>query len=116
MAKLFTEPTAELFDNGGGARLNRPPSAGRVDREKWIVGLTGVIGFLLLAIGLIGRDVQELQPVCYIHDLFVYCLKSNPETITVHETYWGLIIFGTFLLVSCGLMVLAGLKWPPRRR
>jgi hypothetical protein len=50
-----------------------------------------------------------------VHDLFVYCLQSNPQFITVHETYLGLVAFGAFLLVGCGLMVLAGLKWPPRR-
>jgi hypothetical protein len=86
-----------------------------VDQEKWFVGLIAAVGSLLLAVGLIGSDVRELQPVCYVHDLFVYCLQSNPQFITVHETYLGLVAFGAFLLVGCGLMVLAGLKWPPRR-
>jgi hypothetical protein len=89
---------------------------GKLASERWIVGLMAVAGVVLVAVGLIGRDLQQPQPVCYQHDLFVYCLQSSLVIVIVHETYWGLVVFGAFLLVVCGLWVFAGLKWPPRRR
>jgi hypothetical protein len=89
---------------------------GKLASERLIVGLVAVAGVVLVAVGLIGRDLQQPQPVCYQHDLFVYCLQSSPVIVIVHETYWGLVVFGAFLLVVCGLWVFAGLKWPPRRR
>lgn len=97
------------------ARLNLLSRIRRIDREKRIVGLMAVVGSSLIAVGLIGSDFQQPQQVCYIHDLFVFCLQSTPEIVTVHETYWGLIGFGVFLLAVCGLWVFAGLRWPPRR-
>ncbi len=98
------------------ARLNRLRSIGGIDFEKLTIGLTVFIGFLFIAVGMIGRDVQELQQVCYMHDKFLFCLQYKPEMITVHETYWGLIAFGAFLLAACGLWVVAGFWWPPRRK
>ena len=87
-----------------------------MNRDESILTATVLTGVSFVTIGLVGSNSQTLQPACYFHDLFVWCLNSNPETVAVHETYWGLVALGAFLLAGCALVVIAGIRWPPRRR
>lgn len=87
-----------------------------MNQSDWVLVAMSVAGLSLVIVGLIGVNLQEFRPVCYFHDSFTFCPNSNPVGVSVHETFWGLVALGAFLLVGCGLSVFAGLRWPPRKR
>lgn len=87
-----------------------------MNRSNWVLLATAVTGLSLVTVGLLGVDLEESRPVCYLNSPFIFCPRSLPDTVIVHETLWGLVALGAFLLVGCGLSVFAGLKWPPRKR